>query len=195
VADGSGLVGDARDKAYEAAKKNFRNWQKGRQPTEDVGHELLKRLFLGIKLGLAEDKSHSLEEKEQLFEKIVQTANEAPGPFSALAAFFGPTDDTPAREIFVSFSVELDKLSAALSELNKTASLEDAKNWLRGTNWLDDAYWRFPEDGYDDPLLNRQRLQAATNATEFDLPPNFPPLKSRVLGCRHAHRDGVSLFG
>jgi autotransporter passenger strand-loop-strand repeat protein len=28
-----------------------------------------------------------------------------------------------------------------------------------------------------------------------DLPPNFPPLKSRVLGCRHAHRDGVSRFG
>jgi hypothetical protein len=30
---------------------------------------------------------------------------------------------------------------------------------------------------------------------DSDLPPNFPPLKSRVLGCRHAHRDGVSLFG
>ncbi len=28
-----------------------------------------------------------------------------------------------------------------------------------------------------------------------DLPPNFPPLKSRVLCCRHAHRDGVSRFG
>ena len=23
----------------------------------------------------------------------------------------------------------------------------------------------------------------------------FPPLRSRVLGCRHAHRDGVSLLG
>ena len=29
----------------------------------------------------------------------------------------------------------------------------------------------------------------------LDLSPNFPPLKSRVLGCRHTHRDGVSLFG
>ena len=28
-----------------------------------------------------------------------------------------------------------------------------------------------------------------------DLSPNFPPLKSRVLGCRYAHRDGVSRFG
>ena len=28
-----------------------------------------------------------------------------------------------------------------------------------------------------------------------DLSPKFPPLRSRVLGCRHAHRDGVSLFG
>src|SRR3974390_481438 len=27
------------------------------------------------------------------------------------------------------------------------------------------------------------------------LSPKFPPLRSRVLGCRHAHRDGVSLFG
>ena len=28
-----------------------------------------------------------------------------------------------------------------------------------------------------------------------DVSPNFPPLKSRVLGCRHALGDGVSLFG
>ena len=28
-----------------------------------------------------------------------------------------------------------------------------------------------------------------------DVSPKFPPLRSRVLGCRHAHRDGVSLFG
>jgi hypothetical protein len=25
--------------------------------------------------------------------------------------------------------------------------------------------------------------------------PNFPPVKNRVLGCRHADRDGVSLLG
>ena len=29
----------------------------------------------------------------------------------------------------------------------------------------------------------------------IDLSPNSPPVKSRVLGCRHGHRDGVSLFG
>jgi hypothetical protein len=31
--------------------------------------------------------------------------------------------------------------------------------------------------------------------SDFDLSPNFPPVRSRVLGCRHAHRDGVSRFG
>jgi hypothetical protein len=57
------------------------------------------------------------------------------------------------------------------------------------------------------PILNNalrlttKRLRVKDDKTheiEFvagDLPPNFPPLKSRVLGCRHAHRDGVSLFG
>jgi hypothetical protein len=25
--------------------------------------------------------------------------------------------------------------------------------------------------------------------------PKFLPIRSRVLGCRHAHRNGVSLFG
>src|SRR5437660_8739099 len=29
----------------------------------------------------------------------------------------------------------------------------------------------------------------------LDLSPKFPPVRSRVLGCRHAHRDGVSRFG
>src|SRR4051812_47837872 len=28
-----------------------------------------------------------------------------------------------------------------------------------------------------------------------DLSPKFPPVRSRVLGGRHAHRDGVSWFG
>ena len=28
-----------------------------------------------------------------------------------------------------------------------------------------------------------------------DLSPKLPPIKNRALGCRHAHRDGVSLFG
>ena len=28
-----------------------------------------------------------------------------------------------------------------------------------------------------------------------DLSPFFPPIKNRVLSCRHADRDGVSLFG
>ena len=37
-------------------------------------------------------------------------------------------------------------------------------------------------------------LVAGTN-TVADLIPNFPPVKSRVLGYRHGHRDGVSLFG
>jgi hypothetical protein len=28
-----------------------------------------------------------------------------------------------------------------------------------------------------------------------DLSPSFPPVNNRVLGCRHADRDGVCLFG
>jgi Integrase core domain len=36
---------------------------------------------------------------------------------------------------------------------------------------------------------------AETVKVECDLSPFFPPLRSRVLGCRHADRDGVSLFG
>jgi hypothetical protein len=39
--------------------------------------------------------------------------------------------------------------------------------------------------------LNQMLKRAGTG----DLSPSFPPLKSRVRGCRHAHRDGVSLFG
>jgi hypothetical protein len=33
----------------------------------------------------------------------------------------------------------------------------------------------------------RQVLRAVA-----DLSPDFPPVRSRALGCRHAHRDGVS---
>jgi hypothetical protein len=33
------------------------------------------------------------------------------------------------------------------------------------------------------------------SAFSFDLSPNFPPVRSRVRGCRQAHPDGVSLFG
>ena len=36
----------------------------------------------------------------------------------------------------------------------------------------------------------RQVLRAVA-----DLSLDFPPVRSRALGCRHAHRDGVSLFG
>jgi integrase len=38
-------------------------------------------------------------------------------------------------------------------------------------------------------------IKNTLDATAIDLSPNFPPLKSRVRGCRHAHRDDVSLFG
>jgi flavin-dependent trigonelline monooxygenase, oxygenase component len=34
-----------------------------------------------------------------------------------------------------------------------------------------------------------------TQVADPDLSPFFPPVKNRVLGCRHADRDGVSLFG
>jgi transposase-like protein len=38
-----------------------------------------------------------------------------------------------------------------------------------------------------EPVAWRQRSAG-------DLSPNVPPLKSRFRCCRHAHRDGVSLF-
>ena len=39
------------------------------------------------------------------------------------------------------------------------------------------------------------RKRALGTRAPIVLSPKFPPLRSRVLGCRHAHRDGVSLFG
>jgi hypothetical protein len=39
------------------------------------------------------------------------------------------------------------------------------------------------------------KVSAAAEAVTTDLSPKFRPLRSRVLGCRHAPRDGVSRFG
>ena len=38
-------------------------------------------------------------------------------------------------------------------------------------------------------------VRAVAARHDVDVSPNFPPLRSRALGCRHADRDGVSLFG
>ena len=48
----------------------------------------------------------------------------------------------------------------------------------------------------DSELLPQTKVRVAVSPhLGLDLSPKLPPIKNRALGCRHAHRDGVSLFG
>ena len=52
-------------------------------------------------------------------------------------------------------------------------------------------YWQL----FEDDFLRQHGVAQSHRRICCDLSTNFPPFRSRVLGCRHAHRDGVSLFG
>src|SRR5690348_11264430 len=53
---------------------------------------------------------------------------------------------------------------------------------------------RFNEQG-PEGLIDRKAPGQPSRLNDADLSPKFPLVKNRVLGCRRAHRDGVSLFG
>jgi hypothetical protein len=46
-------------------------------------------------------------------------------------------------------------------------------------------------EGEDGQALPMDSAISQLYLTKGDLSPNFPPLKSRALGCRHAHRDSA----
>ena len=52
-----------------------------------------------------------------------------------------------------------------------------------------------PKKNPDDRIGGLLADVVAPSTPNLDVSPDFPPLKSRVRGCRHAHRVGVSLFG
>jgi hypothetical protein len=116
--------------------------------------------------GLRElSKSHAYS-KEQI-NAIIKRLDVAAGPYAALSARFVPETPNNAQQHLLDFSTNLDELGLAFSTAEEKGDLETAKNLLLRSNWLDEAYWFFPEPGMEDTQHNRETLRLASNWEEL----------------------------
>ena len=100
-------------------------------------------------------------------EHIARHLDAATGPFVALAIGFVPPSPNLTQIHLLEFSGTLDQLGAAFTAAVDADDLEGAKHLFLGSNWLDEAYWSFPEPGQEDPRCNREALRAAANWEEL----------------------------
>jgi hypothetical protein len=163
AADGSGKKNAAWANVYETTKRTLNKIQKGRESRQSTLDTLLRRIQTGQKIALQKDESLTESERE----RILTIPDRASGPFSAIAAQFFFDTSSASSASFIEFSHDIDQLATRFSELLTSGTLEDAKTVLQ-PNWLDDDYWTFPEDGYDDSLVNRLKMMDAKTSQQLE---------------------------
>jgi hypothetical protein len=159
AAVGAALAGEDESKANERYRKSLRLWWKGRTPRPGPLSVFMERLRRGMLDGFR--RAAGTKIAPEILDKRL---NAATGPFIVMAAgHVSATPDAIEQEL-LDFSENLDQFGAAFASAAEANDLDRAKEVLcQRRNWLDDAYWSFPEPGLEDPHLNREAVIAASD--------------------------------
>ena len=163
AAIGAKLLCKDEERAQAAFYKMLSKLRGGKQPRESTLTTFKKALRKGV-LDLFQKSPAYMPE---LADCIAQRLDAATGPFAALAVGYVPLSPNSAQQRLFDFSNDLDQLGASFSAAEEKGDLAGAKDLFLRPNWLDEAYWSFPDPGMEDPRHNREALQAAENWEEL----------------------------
>jgi hypothetical protein len=156
---GADVLETEQSQAQGAFYKLLTKLRRGHQPRANKLTVFQTALHKGALRELHKSRAYS---KEQI-NAIIKRLDAATGPYAALSARFVPEAPNIAQQHLLDFSTNLDELGLAFAAAEEKDDLETAKNLLLRSNWLDEAYWSFPEPGMEDPHLNRETFRTAAN--------------------------------
>lgn len=160
---GTGTGEDDVDRRIAATYKTLSKVKRGHQPRASTLDKLLTNLRTAGLDRIKKAPGYS----EAAADHLIKRLDAAVGPFVSLSIQFVPFSRNLAANHLLDFAQRLDQLGASYNAATDANDLEAAKHLFLDPNWLDEAYWSWPDPGQEDPRRNRETLSLAANWEEL----------------------------